>query len=243
MKLNELIHEVFAAGQYDPNIFKAIFIVGASEASKSYMIDQLALTSYGLKLVDNDVAFTDVLKKITDTLNLAHINDAVDVIGPVSKKVKDITYRSLDRYVEGRMGLIISGTASDISTIKKHYSQLEEVGYDQYVIFVNTNLETTLKLNNANAEQSIPEDIAVIKWHRHSNNWGKLFSVFGNEYGGIDNSEGLDITENIQNAQITVTRWINAPLTYVAKLWIQEMVRGKKIIRVSKELFIGFSPL
>ncbi len=231
MKLNELIHEVFAAGQYDPNIFKAIFIVGASEVSKSYMIDQLALTSYGLKLVDTDAAFTDVLKKITDTLNLAHINDAVDFIGPVSKKVKDTTYRSLDRYVEGRMGLIISGTASDISTIKKHYSQLKEVGYDQYVIFVNTNLETTLKLNIANAAQSIPEDIATIKWHRHSSQMGMLFSVFGNKYGIIDNSEGVDITKNIQSAQITITRWINAPLTYVAKLWVQEMVRGKKIIK------------
>ena len=228
MKLNELIHEIFATSQYDPNIFKAIFIVGASEASKSYMIDQLALTSYGLKLVDTDAAFTDVLKKITDTLNLAHINDAVDVIGPVSKKVKDITYRSLDRYVEGRMGLIISGTASDISTIKKHYSQLKEVGYDQYVIFVNTNLETTLKLNIANKALTIPEDIATIKWHRHSSQMGMLFSVFGNKYGFIDNSEGVDITENIHSAQITITRWINAPLTYVAKLWVQEMVRGKK---------------
>ena len=231
MKLNELIHEVFAAGQYDPNIFKAIFIVGASEASKSYMIDQLALTSYGLKLVDTDAAFTDVLKKITDTLNLAHINDAVDFIGPVSKKVKDTTYRSLDRYVEGRMGLIISGTASDISTIKKHYSQLKEVGYDQYVIFVNTNLETTLKLNISNEALTIPEDIATIKWHRHSSQMGMLFSVFGNKYGIIDNSEGVDITKNIQSAQITITRWINAPLTYVAKLWVQEMVRGKKIIK------------
>ncbi len=231
MKLNELIHEVFAAGQYDPNIFKAIFIVGASEASKSYMIDQLALTSYGLKLVDTDAAFTDVLKKITDTLNLAHINDAVEVIGPVSKKIKDITYRSLDRYVEGRMGLIISGTASDISTIKKHYSQLEEVGYDQYMIFVNTNLETTLKLNISNEALTIPEDIATIKWHRHSSQMGMLFSVFGNKYGIIDNSEGVDITKNIQSAQITITRWINAPLTYVAKLWVQEMVRGKKIIK------------
>ena len=231
MKLNELIHEVFAAGRYDPNIFKAIFIVGASEASKSYMIDQLALTSYGLKLVDTDAAFTDVLKKITDTLNLAHINDAVDFIGPVSKKVKDTTYRSLDRYVEGRMGLIISGTASDISTIKKHYSQLKEVGYDQYVIFVNTNLETTLKLNISNEALTIPEDIATIKWHRHSSQMGMLFSVFGNKYGIIDNSEGVDITKNIQSAQITITRWINAPLTYVAKLWVQEMVRGKKIIK------------
>ena len=231
MKLNELIHEVFAAGRYDPNIFKAIFIVGASEASKSYMIDQLALTSYGLKLVDTDAAFTDVLKKITDTLNLAHINDAVEVIGPFSKKVKDITYRSLDRYVEGRMGLIISGTASDISTIKKHYSQLKEVGYDQYVIFVNTNLETTLKLNISNEALTIPEDIATIKWHRHSSQMGMLFSVFGNKYGIIDNSEGVDITKNIQSAQITITRWINAPLTYVAKLWVQEMVRGKKIIK------------
>lgn len=243
MKLNELIQEVFAGSRYGPNVFKAIFIVGASEASKSYMIDKLALTSYGLKLVDSDAACTDVLKKITDTVNLAHINVAVDVIGPVSKKVKDITYRSLDRYVEGRTGLIISGTASDISTIKKHYTQLKEVGYDQYVIFVNTNLETTLKLNIANAAQSIPEDIASIKWLRHSSQMGMLFSVFGNEYGIIDNSEGVDITKNIQNAQITVARWINAPLTYVAKLWIQEMVRGKKMIMVNKQLFIGFSPL
>ena len=232
MKLNELIHEVFAAGQYDPNIFKAIFIVGASEASKSYMIDQLALTSYGLKLVDTDAAFTDVLKKITDTLNIAHINDAVEVIGPFSKKVKDITYRSLDRYVEGRMGLIISGTASDISTIKKHYSQLEEVGYDQYVIFVNTNLETTLKLNISNEALTIPEDTAIIKWHRHSSQLGMLFSVFGIGYVKIiDNSEGVDITKNIKSAQITITTWINAPLSYVARLWIQEMVRGKKIIK------------
>ncbi|MBL0236015.1 MAG: hypothetical protein IPQ02_05205 [Saprospiraceae bacterium] len=231
MKLNELIQEVFADGRYDPNIFKAIYIVGASEASKLYMIDKLALTLYGLKLVETDAAFTDVLKKITDTLNLAHINDAVEVIGPVSKKVKDITYRSLDKYVEGRIGLIISGTASDISTIKKHYTQLKEVGYDQYVIFVNTNLETTLKLNIANAAPSIPEDITIIKWHRHSSQMGMLFSVFGNKYGIIDNSEGVDITKNIQNAQITVTRWINAPLTYVAKLWIQEMVRGKKIVK------------
>ena len=231
MKLNELIQEVFVDGRYDPNIFKAIFVVGASDASKSYMIDKLALTSNGLKLLETVAAFTVVLKKITDTLNLAHINYSVDVIGPVSKKVKDINYRSLDRFVEGRMGLILSGTASDISTIKKHYTQLKEVGYDQYVIFVNTNLETTLKLNIANAALSIPGDIAIIKWYRHSSQMGMLFSVFGNEYCGIDNSEGLDITENIQNAQITVTRWITAPLTYVAKLWIKEIVRGKRIVK------------
>ena len=231
MKLNELIQEVFVDGRYDPNIFKAIFVVGASDASKSYMIDKLALTSNGLKLLETVAAFTVVLKKITDTLNLAHINYSVDVIGPVSNKVKDINYRSLDRFVEGRMGLILSGTASDISTIKKHYTQLKEVGYDQYVIFVNTNLETTLKLNIANAALSIPGDIAIIKWYRHSSQMGMLFSVFGNEYCGIDNSEGLDITENIQNAQITVTRWITAPLTYVAKLWIKEIVRGKRIVK------------
>ena len=231
MKLNELIQEVFVDGRYDPNIFKAIFVVGASDASKSYMIDKLALTSNGLKLLETVAAFTVVLKKITDTLNLAHINYSVDVIGPVSNKVKDINYRSLDRFVEGRMGLIISGTTSDISTIKKHYTQLKEVGYDQYVIFVNTNLETTLKLNIANAALSIPGDIAIIKWYRHSSQMGMLFSVFGNKYGIIDNSEGVDITKNIQNAQITVTRWINAPLTYVAKLWIQEMVRGKRIVK------------
>lgn len=122
MKLNELIQEVFADSRYDPNIFKAIFIVGGSESSKSFMIDKLALTSYGLKLVETDAAFIDVIKKITDTLNLVHINDAVGIIGPVSKKVKDITYRLLDRYIEGTMGLIISGTASVINNQETLYT-------------------------------------------------------------------------------------------------------------------------
>ena len=41
MKLNELIHEVFADGRYDPNIFKAIFILGSAASGKSTITKKL----------------------------------------------------------------------------------------------------------------------------------------------------------------------------------------------------------
>ena len=62
-------------------------------------------------------------------------------------RAKNITNAQMKLYIDGRLGLILDGTGKDynkISTIKK---QLDTLGYDSYMIFVNTSLEVALDRN------------------------------------------------------------------------------------------------
>ena len=60
-------------------------------------------------------------------------------------RAKNITNAQMKLYIDGRLGLILDGTDKDynkISTIKK---QLDTLGYDYYMIFVNTSLEFRIR--------------------------------------------------------------------------------------------------
>ena len=43
--------------------------------------------------------------------------------------------------MEGRLGMIIDGTVHNMERLKKEKQQLEKLGYDCYMVFVNTSLE------------------------------------------------------------------------------------------------------
>lgn len=224
MKLEEILRQVIAEGVYDPNIFKAIFVVGSPGAGKSYMIDKLGLTSYGLKLVDSDVAFTHMLKKVNgDNLKLDTIPSSIR--DPIRSDATDITDRIAMQYAEGRLGLIIAGTAADIEKVKSKRDQLVELGYDTYIVFVNTTLEVSLA-RNRKRERSIPEDVVIDKWNRYNANSNKLVGIFGVDHWiGIDNSTTDD--ETINYADKIIRKWMNSELGYNAKNWIRNQIKNK----------------
>jgi len=224
MKLEEILRQVIAEGVYDPNIFKAIFVVGSPGAGKSYMIDKLGLTSYGLKLVDSDVAFTHMLKKVNgDNLKLDTIPSSIR--DPIRSDATDITDRIEMQYAEGRLGLIIAGTAADIEKVKSKRDQLVELGYDTYIVFVNTTLEVSLA-RNRKRERSIPEDVVIDKWNRYNANSNKLVGIFGVDHWiGIDNSTTDD--ETINYADKIIRKWMNSELGYNAKNWIRNQIKNK----------------
>lgn len=224
MKLEEILRQVIAEGVYDPNIFKAIFVVGSPGAGKSYMIDKLGLTSYGLKLVDSDVAFTHVLKKVNgDNLKLDTIPSSIR--DSIRTDAIDITDRIEMQYAEGRLGLIIAGTAADIEKVKSKRDQLVELGYDTYIVFVNTTLEVYLA-RNRKRERSIPEDVVIDKWNRYNVNSNKLVGIFGVDHWiGIDNSTTDD--ETINYADKIIRKWMHSELGYNAKNWIRTQIKNK----------------
>lgn len=224
MKLEEILRQIIAEGVYDPNIFKAIFVVGSPGAGKSYMIDKLGLTSYGLKLVDSDVAFTHMLKKVNgDNLKLDTIPSSIR--DPIRSDATDITDRIEMQYAEGRLGLIIAGTAADIEKVKSKRDRLVELGYDTYIVFVNTTLEVSLA-RNRKRERSIPEDVVIDKWNRYNANSNKLVGIFGVDHWiGIDNSTTDD--ETINYADKIIRKWMNSELGYNAKNWIRNQIKNK----------------
>ena len=81
-----------------------------------------------------------------------------------------------ENYVEGRIGMVIDGTGPEYDKIRTQKADLEALGYDTHMIFVNTSIEVALE-RNANRERTVPEDVAINQWKAVQGNIGK-FNLF-----------------------------------------------------------------
>lgn len=177
-------------GVYDPNIFKAFFLAGGPGSGKSYVVRKTTGGS-GLKTVNSDDAFERLLKKANLSLKMPESEaDARDV---QRKRAKDLTKKRQDNYLEGRLGLIIDGTGKDYDKIQKQKAGLEQLGYDCYMVFVNTSLDTALK-RNADRPRSVPEPIVISSWKEVQGNIGKFNNLFKSGMVIVDNNDaGEDV--------------------------------------------------
>ena len=76
----------------------------------------------------------------------------------------------------------------DEKRIKKEKKDLEALGYDCYMIFVNTSLEVA-KQRNKERTRRLPEDILVQSWKDVQKNLGAFQSLFGSNFVIVDNSD------------------------------------------------------
>ena len=177
-------------GVYDPNIFKAFFLAGGPGSGKSYVVRKTTGGS-GLKTINSDDAFERLLKKANLSLKMPESEaDARDV---QRKRAKDLTKKRQDNYLEGRLGLIIDGTGKDYDKIQKQKAGLEQLGYDCYMVFVNTSLDTALK-RNTDRPRSVPEPIVISSWKEVQGNIGKFNDLFKSGMVIVDNNDaGEDV--------------------------------------------------
>ncbi len=177
-------------GLYDPNIFKAIFLAGGPGSGKSY-VARKATGGTGLKSVNSDEAFEHLLKKAG--LSLKMPPEEFERKEIVRQRAKDITVKKHANFVEGRLGMIIDGTGKDADKILKQKASLEELGYDTYMIFVNTSLDVALK-RNAERARSLAEPFVVKSWKDVQGNMGKFSNMFRAGFIVVDNNNaGEDI--------------------------------------------------
>ena len=177
-------------GVYDPNIFKAFFLAGGPGSGKSYVVRKTT-GGTGLKSVNSDEAFEHLLKKAGLALKMP----------PEEEKPRDVE-RSLAKaltavrkanYLEGRLVLIIDGTGKDADKILKQKAGLEELGYDTYMIFVNTSLDVALQ-RNAERSRSLQPAFVVKSWKEVQANIGAFSNMFRQGFIVVDNN---DATEDI----------------------------------------------
>ena len=210
-------------GVYDPNIFKAFFLAGGPGSGKSYIVRRTTGGS-GLKIVNSDNAFEMLLKRAGLSLKMpASEEEPRDV---VRSRAKDITSKQKANYIEGRLGLIIDGTGREAEKILYQKRQLEELGYDTYMIFVNTSLDVALQ-RNAERARSVNEKIVVKSWKDVQGNIGKFSNMFRQGMIIVDNNDaGEDIfkvvwkrVQGLLKNKVTNTR---------AKNWIAMELSKKK---------------
>ena len=147
-------------GINDPAIFKAIFLAGGPGSGKSYVAGR-TIAGRGLKTVNSDNQFELLLKKANLSLQMPE-KDA-DLRAPIRDRAKAMTAKQKANYIEGRLGLVIDGTARDYKALTDQAKELQQLGYDTYMIFVNTSLDVALK-RNAARPRKVPENILTNSW-------------------------------------------------------------------------------
>ena len=208
-------------GLYDPNIFKAFFLAGGPGSGKSY-VARKATGGSGLKTVNSDDAFEHLLNKAG--LSLKMPPEETEPRDIVRGRAKDITVLKQKNYLEGRLGLIIDGTGREADKILRQKAKLEELGYDTYMIFVNTSLDVALQ-RNATRARSVAEPIVVKSWKDVQGNIGKFSNMFRGGMIIVDNNDaGEDVfkvvwkrVQGLLRKKVTNTRAKNWMASELAK--------------------------
>jgi predicted kinase len=222
----EHIDGIINEGVYDLSIFKAIFAAGGSGSGKGFITSKVT-GGLGYKVINSDDLFEFLMKKSKISLKLAEVPQ--DVFIPVRDKAKKITDRKQSMHLDGRLGVIIDGTAANLGTLQKQKKMLEDMGYDTYMVFVNTSLDVAMA-RNKERERSVPDDVVKEKWEEVQDNIDKLKGEFGSNFFLIDNNKPLEKDDKVINATWKQIMMLSKkkPKNPKAVEWIENELTKKK---------------
>tara|TARA_B100000035_G_scaffold11441_1_gene9667 strand:- start:584 stop:1255 length:672 start_codon:yes stop_codon:yes gene_type:complete len=210
-------------GVYDPNIFKAIFLAGGPGSGKSYVVRRTT-GGLGMKIVNSDDIYEKMLKDagLDTTPEDIYSDQGQEIRG----RAKGVTSRMKGNFLEGRLGLIIDGTGKDYDKIANQVSGLKALGYETYMIFVNTSLETAQE-RNLQRKRTLASDEVTRMWNAVQQNIGKFQRLFGgSNFIVVDNNNaGEDVFEKVWKRCMTLVR--KKVNNRIAKAWIAKELRKK----------------
>ena len=238
LKLMDLLME----GVQDKGIFKAVFLAGGPGSGKSYVAKEIFgipekfnISMSGMKMINQDKEYKFLLKKHGfDPEWLDTYPD--DVFQHITDEMRDFT-RDLATerkkgYMRGKLGMIIDGTGHKFQKVKAHKKELEENGYDTYMVFVNTSLEVA-QARNKERDRVLPEKVLKKSWEDTRKNLGGYKSLFGGKFALVDNSQYLDADEAKRKfdglAKNYIQQWSTEPIKNpIGQKWVQDQFKLQK---------------
>ena len=172
---------------------KAVILAGAPGAGKGYTLRGLDLG--GLKVMNVDDIFVEKLKQANVSLDLKNAtpeerSEQAKQMAAANKEFKG----KLQDIIDGKESFILDGTAASIKTTTKLKDELEEAGYEVFMLYVYTDLERSLKQNQDRFEKSGGEDrslapaIVMRTWKSVTQNYTPYKSLFGNNFVSVANT-------------------------------------------------------
>jgi|TARA_E500000318_G_scaffold70532_1_gene65313 predicted kinase len=254
IKLKDLIME----GARDPGIFKAVFLAGGPGSGKSYVAgklfgipDKINVSKTGLKMVNQDSELELLLKKYYGTTDLDIMPDELfqDLTGVdrdgnevnydtsgLRKYAKSLSQERLRLYTEGRLGVIIDGTGHKYDSVAKKRKDLIKLGYDTYMVFVNTSMAVALQRNEERA-RVVPEKIVKQSWLDVQSNLAFFQGLFGgSNFLIVDNNKFLDAETAQKRFKMLVGKGIDKFLkkpikSKVGKAWLRKEKKFQKVFK------------
>jgi len=226
-EFKSLKEEYLQEGVYDPGIFKAYFLAGGPGSGKTFVTSN-AFAGLGLKLVNSDDVLTRYLNK--EGLSLKMPESEKEKRDELRLKAKIKTDARMNLYLQGRLGLIMDGTARDYIKISTQQRLFKLLGYQTIMLFVNTSLDVALE-RNAKRDRTVPRADAIKNWNTVQSNMGKFQSLFQSKnFFVIDNnkSEKELVTQTLSKCASIVRRTMSQGHGYIAQQWIDRQLRIKK---------------
>ena len=230
--IKDLIFEVINEEQLDEKLIvynnrkpygQIVFLAGGAGSGKSY-VARRTTGGLGMKMVNSDDMFEKMLNDagMETTPKDIYSDEGQEIRG----RAKAITARQKANYIEGRLGLIIDGTAKDYNKISGQVASLRKLGYECSMIFVNTSLDTALS-QNRKRKRTLPDDEVEMMWNQVQNNMGKFQSLFGgSSFIIVDNNmAGEDVFAKVwKRVAMMIRKKVNNP---IAKRWITMALKAK----------------
>ena len=225
-------------GVFDPGIFKAIFLAGGPGSGKSYVAGKTT-RGFGLKLVNSDNTLERLLVKHNVPLDFATMSPAQTAQKDrLRTRAKELTFGqmkvkafkgrgALDHYIAGRLGLVIDGTGKDFDDIHRQASHLKNMGYDTYMIFVNTSEPVAQERNAARPRKLRPDKVKQF-WDEVQQNIGRFQAYFRpSNFIVVDNNNaGEDVFNKVsKRIRGLVTKKVTNP---VAQQWIAAQMQARR---------------
>jgi adenylate kinase family enzyme len=172
---------------------KAIILAGAPGAGKGYILRGLDLG--GLKTLNVDDIYVPMLKKANITLDLKNATPEersaqAKTMAAANKEFK----ANLDSTIGNKESFVLDGTGASFNQTSKLKSQLEEAGYQVFMLYVYTDLERSLKQNQDRYEKSGGEDrslapgIVMKTWKDVTQNYEPYKNLFGSNFVSVANT-------------------------------------------------------
>jgi len=222
--LLDVMQGLLDEGVYDPSIFKAIFLAGGPGSGKSY-VTRRTTGGFGMKTINPDTAFEKILRDAGKDLDMRKMDPTERDL--LRLRAKDLTNKQERLYLAGRLGLILDGTGKDYDKINRIKKNLDTMGYDSFMIFVNTSLEVALQ-RNEKRDRKLPEDLVKASWEDVQRNLGKYQGLFGaGNFIVVDNNQPNEDLMSMAVKQ--VRRLIKKPIQNTrAKTWISKELEKRK---------------
>lgn len=215
MRIDEITSPV-EEGVHDPHIFKAIFMAGSPGAGKSTVANKL-FGGTGLKTLNVD-AFWQLYSKHGKQGNYS--------------RYWELYKHQEKNFIDGRLGIIIDGTAKNPERMAEVKRSLESMGYDTAMVFVNTTLDTSLdrvvrRARSAGKDLGREIDPEFVKdaWEKTQKGLGALQGLFQGNFLIIDNNRGEPDLRYADKAMGAFLR--QKPSKQAAREWIQSQMSAK----------------
>ena len=186
MKLEKLLNEIKGSP-------KAIILAGAPGAGKGFVLKGLDLG--GLKVMNIDNVYIDMLKQANISLDLKNAtpeerSKQAKAMAAANKEFKG----KVEKTIEGKESFILDGTAASVKQTANLKNELEEAGYDVFMLYVYTDLERSLKQNQDRFEKSDGKDrslapaIVLRTWASVTSNFKPYEAMFGDNFVSVANT-------------------------------------------------------